>query len=332
MLENRLYKALVAEEVNASVIHKIKELSIDQLPDSDVLIQVQYSSLNFKDALSATGNRGITKKYPHTPGIDSVGYVVQSRSAEFLEGDKVLVCGYDLGMNTPGGFGRYIRVPAQWIMHLPEKLSMPESMIIGTAGFTAGLAIHKMIQNGQNPDRGPVLVTGASGGLGNLAIDILHKNGFEVIAATGRKYEVDYLKSIGATHIFSREDVDDKSSKLLLKPQWAGAIDTVGGNILATAIKACSPHGNIACCGNANTYQLNTSVYPFILNGVNLLGIDSATCPMEIRTEIWNQLTNEWKPDHLDVISKTILLEDLPSYIDSILRGQIRGRVIIKHV
>ncbi len=328
-----LYKALIAsEQSNGEIKPLIRELNTNGLPDYDVLIQVHFSSLNYKDALSATGNRGITKKYPHTPGIDSVGIVVESASAEFKTGDKVLVCGYDMGMNTPGGFGKYIKAPASWIMHLPETLTMKESMIIGTAGFTAGLSVYKMLKNGQDPIKGPILVTGATGGLGSLAISILSQLGFEIIAATGKTEEIDFLKTIGATHVMSREDADDKSSKLLLRPRWAGAIDTVGGNILATAIKGCQHDGNVACCGNANSFELHTSVYPFILNGINLLGIDSATCPMDLRKEVWKLLASEWKPTHLDLISKVIPLEELPAYIELILKGSVKGRIVVEHV
>jgi acrylyl-CoA reductase (NADPH) len=325
------YKALVAEETGDGIRPSIKDLKVTDLPDNDLLIKVLYSSLNYKDALSSHGNRGITKHYPHTPGIDSCGIVVRSRSSEFKEGDYALVCGNDLGMNTAGGFGQYISVPADWAMHLPEKLSPEESMMLGTAGFTAALAIHKMQQNGQHPSQGPVLVTGASGGLGSLAINILAKLGYDVIAATGKTNEAAYLKSLGASEIFSREDVDDKSGKLLIRPRWAGAVDTVGGNILATVLKGCQRHGNIACCGNAKSPELNTTVFPFILNGVNLLGVDSATTPMPLRKSLWQLLQKEWRPDALHQISETVNLHNLPGKIELILQGKIRGRIVVKH-
>lgn len=324
------YRALVSEESGDVVRTSVKELYLDDLPQGDLLIRVLYSSLNYKDALSASGNRGITRKYPHTPGIDSSGIVVSSQSSEFSEGDHVLVCGYDLGMNTPGGFGEYIRVPADWAMPIPGSLTHEESMMLGTAGFTAGLAIYKMELNRQNPENGPVLVTGATGGLGSLAINILAGAGYEVIASTGKTEEVEYLQSLGATKIITREETYDQSGKHLIRPRWAGAIDTVGGNTLATVLKGCQRHGNVACCGNAHSFYLNTTVFPFILNGINLLGIDSATCPMNLRKDIWAKLSKEWRPAALHQISNLITLDELPEKIDLILQSKVRGRFVVK--
>lgn len=323
------YKALVAEETGNEIRPVIKTISTSSLPTGDILIKVNHSSLNYKDALSSHGNRGITRNYPHTPGIDSSGVVVESSSSNFKEGDKVVVCGYDLGMNTPGGFGQYIRVPADWVMPLPEGLTSEESMMLGTAGFTAALAIYKMEVNGQKPTDGPILVTGATGGLGSLAVNILAGKGYEVIAATGKTTEISYLNSLGASSILQRDEVDDQSGKYLLRPRWAGAIDTVGGNILSTAIKGCKRHGNIACCGNANSWQLNTTVFPFILNGINLLGVDSATCQMPLRMELWNKLAKEWRPGKLHQISTLISLNELPEKINLILQGKTKGRIVV---
>lgn len=324
------FKALRAESVADNKIAPVlREMPLSSLPDNEVLIRVHYSSLNYKDALSATGNRGITRKYPHTPGIDSCGIVVASASPEVKIGDKVLVFGRDLGMNTPGGFGQYIRVPAEWVMPMPEGLSFRDSMIIGTAGFTAALGIYKMELNGQQPESGPVLVTGAGGGLGGLAINILSKIGYEVIAATGKTQESDYFTKLGATEIISRAQVDDHSGKLLLRPRWAGVVETVGGNILSTAIRACQRHGNIAACGNALSHELNISVYPFILNGVNLLGIDSATSTMQERSIIWARLAGQWRPPMLEMIGSEIKMDQLPEKISLILNGEIRGRVVV---
>ena len=324
------YRALVAEETDGNKIRpQVREKEFTSLPAGEVLIRVHYSSLNYKDALSANGNRGITRNYPHTPGIDACGTVIYSAEQSVHKGDQVLVCGYDLGMNTPGGFGQYIQVPATWVMPLPDGLGFRESMMLGTAGFTAALAIFQMELNGQKPGNGPVLVTGAGGGLGSLAINILAQQGYKVIAATGKTSESAYFSRLGASETVSREDVDDKSGKLLLRPRWAGAIDTVGGNILSTAIRACSRHGNIAVCGNANSHEFNTTVYPFILNGVNLLGIDSATCPMELRRLVWDKLSDDWRPPLLKEISREISLLDLPEHIDLMLNGKIRGRVFV---
>jgi putative YhdH/YhfP family quinone oxidoreductase len=324
------FKAIRAEENSSGSIRPVlKEVSLDSLPAHEVLIRVEYSSLNYKDALSATGNRGVTRNYPHTPGIDACGTVIYSADQSFKKGDQVLVCGYDLGMNTPGGFGQYIQVPADWVMPLPEGLSMSESMMLGTAGFTAALALHKMEMNGQKPGNGPVLVTGAGGGLGSLAINILSRSGYQVIAATGKTSAHEYFKSIGAAQVIDREQVTDKSGKLLLRQRWAGVIDTVGGNILSTAIRACQPHGNVAVCGNASSFELAVNVYPFILNGVNLLGIDSATCPMELRKQVWKKLADDWRPEALIMISREISLEALPEHIHLLLEGKIRGRMYI---
>lgn len=324
------FRALVAEESSEKKIRPVvREVSLSSLPDNEVLIRVHYSSLNYKDALSATGNRGITRNYPHTPGIDSCGIVIYSANPNVKKGDHVLVCGYDLGMNTPGGFGQYINVPGEWVMPLPEGLGFKESMMLGTAGFTAALAIYKMELNGQLPDQGPVLVTGAGGGLGSLAVNILAGIGYEVIAATGKTSESAYFKDLGATEVVDRDQVNDQSGKHLLRPGWAGAIDTVGGNILSTAIKSCKRHGNVAVCGNALSFELQSSVYPFILNGINLLGIDSATCQMSLRRHLWDRLAMDWKPTRLHQISSEITIDELPRYIDHILHGKIRGRVFV---
>ncbi len=324
------YLALVADETSENTIAPvIRTRELSSLPDNEVLIRVHFSSLNYKDALSATGNRGITRHYPHTPGIDSCGTVIYSAYPSVKKGDQVLVCGYDLGMNTSGGFGQYINVPGSWVMPLPEGLGFRESMMLGTAGFTAALAIYKMELNGQHPDQGTVLVTGAGGGLGSLAVNILAGIGYNVAAATGKTNESDYFNSLGAAEIISRDEVGDQSGKLLLRPRWAGVIDTVGGNILSTAIKACQRHGNVAVCGNALSHELQTSVYPFILNGINLLGIDSATCPMALRRQVWNKLAMDWRPSMLEQISKEISLNELPRYIELILKGKIRGRVFV---
>ena len=296
-----------------------------------ILIKVLYSSLNYKDALSASGNKGVTKRYPHTPGIDASGIVVSSISHQFAPGDEVIVTGYDLGMNTEGGFGEFINVPAEWVVPKPEGLTFEESMILGTAGFTAGLAAYHLIRCGQKPEDGRILVTGATGGVGSLAISILAANGFEVIASTGKTDKHDYLKKMGATEIIDRAETDDKSGKALLRPRWAGAIDTVGGNILASVLKACTEHGNIAICGNVASPLLNTTVFPFILNGVNLLGVNSATTPMALRKDIWMKLAGEWKPEQLELMSEIVTLEDMESRINAILKGEICGRVVLRH-
>lgn len=330
-MNTKLFKALIVnEEKENTFIRQFEIRKISDLPTNDVLIKVHFSGLNYKDALSASGNKGITRIYPHVPGIDASGIVEESRSPLYNVGDEVLVTGYDLGMNTDGGFSEYIRVPAEWVVPKPAGLSLKECMIYGTAGFTVALGLNKMQLMGQKPADGEILVTGASGGVGSLAVAIFSKLGFEVIAATGKEKANDFLMNLGAKRIISRDEVNDASGKLLLKPMWAGAFDTVGGNILATALKACKVHGSIATCGNALSYNLETTVFPFILNGVNLLGINSATCQMNLRRDLWTKLAGEWKTDQLENIANYIGLEELDFYIDEILRGKVMGRMVVE--
>lgn len=327
---NKKFKGFIVSEENGKFIRRVGEKNISELPAGDVLIKAKYSSLNYKDALSATGNRGVTRKYPHTPGIDAAGTVAETSSNQFKVGDEVLVTGYDLGMNTSGGFAEYIRVPADWIVKLPNGLSLKESMIYGTAGFTAGLAVYKLELCAEERIEGEILVTGATGGVGSLSVAILTKNGYHVIASTSKKDKADYLRMIGAKEIIGRNEVDDKSGKALLNRRWKAAIDTIGGNILATVIKQMDYRCSVASCGNTYSHQLQTTVFPFILRGVNLLGINSAETPMDLRLKIWVKLANEWKPDTLNKIYTECSLEDLNNKIDLILKGQITGRIIIK--
>ncbi len=327
------FKALRVTETPAGKFErKIIEREIDDLPTGEVLIKVHYTSLNYKDALSATGNKRITRKFPHTPGIDAAGVVEISRNASFATGEEVLITGYDLGMNTDGGMAEYIRVPGKWIVPKPPEYSLKECMIIGTAGFTAALALYKMQLLGQMPADGPIVVTGATGGVGSMATAILTKAGYSVIAVTGKTEVTEYLQHLGATKIETREFVKDHSEKALLKPRWSGAIDTVGGNTLATLLKACKPEGCVATTGLVDSAQLDTTLYPFILNGVNLVGIGSAETPMEKRITIWEMLAEEWNiKDKLSVIAKEVTLDELNSTcIDTILQGRIMGRVVVK--
>ncbi len=325
------YRALIAREnSNGCFTHSIEERNINELPENDVLIKVHYSGLNYKDALSSSGNKGVTRNYPHQPGIDASGIVVESKSEQFKDGDEVLVTGYDMGMNTAGGFGEYIRVPAGWVVPRPEKLNLKECMIYGTAGFTVALGIEKMLRMGQKPEDGEIVVTGASGGVGSIAVGVFAKLGFDVIASTGKENAHDFLRKLGAIKIVGRDEVTDDSGKPLIKPKWAGAYDTVGGNILETVIKATKVHGSIATCGNALSYKLNTTVFPFILNGVNLLGVNSATAPMDLRSDLWDKLANDWRMEGLHDIPVYITLDELSSNIDKILKGSIIGRCVVK--
>ena len=325
------FKALRIFEEHGKFNRKIIERSTDHLPEGDVLIQVKYSSLNYKDALSARGHKGITRQYPHTPGIDAAGIVANSKVKKFKEGDKVLVTGYDLGMNTDGGFGEYIRVPAEWIVPLPNNLSLLESMILGTAGFTAGIALFEFQRRDLFPEKGKILVTGATGGVGSVAIAILAKAGYNVTASTGKQDKKDFLQSLGAKEIITREDVADVIKKPLLERKWAGAIDNVGGATLNYCIKSTDFWGTVACVGLVASDKLETTVYPFLLRGVGLVGIDSADRPQALRKQIWQKLATEWKPQVLDKIYRTISLDDLSDEIEIMLAGKQTGRVIIKY-
>ncbi len=331
-MENVSFKAMVVTETeDKQYIREIREKSINDLPEGEVIIKVEYSSLNYKDALSASGNKGVSRYYPHTPGIDAAGVVVESVDPKFSAGEEVFITGYDLGMNTSGGYQEYIRVPASWIVKKPENLSLREAMVYGTAGFTAALSCYKMINNGVKPEDGPVLVTGATGGVGSIALAILVKSGYEVVAVNGIVDETDYLHELGAKEVISIEEADDKSGRPLLKPRWAGAIDTVAGNILSTAIKTTKYGGSVTCCGNVGSAELESSIYPFILNGVSLLGIDSVNCPVDIRLDVWKKIASDWKLDHLDKITTELpSLEALDERMTLILAGKNRGRAIVK--
>jgi putative YhdH/YhfP family quinone oxidoreductase len=325
------FRALVVEQTAANdYVLGIVPKTVADLPEGPVLIKVHYSSLNYKDALSARGNKGVTRRYPHTPGIDAAGEVVESDCAEFRTGQKVIVTSYDLGMNTPGGFGQFIRVPAEWVVPLPHGLTLKESMAFGTAGFTAALALYKLEQAGLRPQAGEVLVTGASGGVGSLAVAILSRRGYRVAAASGKENAVDWLRALGAQRIVARETVAAAPDKALLPKQWAAVIDTVGGRMLSGAIRALAPHGLAASCGNAGSPDLVLTVYPFIIRGVSLLGVDSATCPMPIRRSVWQRLATDWKPDHLSTIFSEISLEQLEENVALMLKGGMTGRRVVR--
>jgi len=325
----KTFRAMVVSETPEKTFpREIRERALSDLPAGELIIEVKYSSLNYKDALSATGNKGVTRKYPHTPGIDAAGVVVDSTTRLFGVGDEVTVTGFDLGMNTSGGFGQYISVPALWATKLPQGLSLKDSMSHGTAGLTAALCIIRLMASGLTKESGEVLVTGASGGVGSIAVAILAKLGFTVIAATGKASEHDFLKGLGAKAIISREEVNDTSGRPLQKPRWAGVVDTVGGNILATALKTTKYGGLVAACGNAMSAELNVNVFPFILRGVSLLGVDSVEIPMRARQMAWNKLAGEWSIDVKRLVTEVSLAELNPK-IDEILKGAIRGRVLI---
>ena len=321
---------VVSETEDNKYVREIKERSLQDLPEGEVLVRVKYSSLNYKDVLSAIGNKGVTKTYPHTPGIDAAGVVEQSLSPDFEPGDEVIVTSYDLGMNTPGGFGQFIRVPAAWVVKRPSGLSLRESMIYGTAGFTAALSVYRLQTYGITSDQGKVLVSGATGGVGSVAVSILAKEGYQVAAVSGRPETRDYLLEIGAREVITAEAATDTSSRPLLKAQWAGAVDTVGGPLLATTLKSVQYGGAVTCCGNVASPDLPLTVYPFILRAVTLMGIDSQNCPMPTRVKVWENLAGPWKLPHLERLVTETTLEGLNHQIDLILTRRHRGRTIVR--
>ena len=321
---------VVAETEDNQFIRSVENKRIDDLPEGDVVVQVRYSSLNYKDVLSATGNKGVTRKFPHTPGIDAAGIIADSSSEDFKPGDKVIVTSYDLGMNTAGGFGQYIRVPSEWIVPQPEGLTAKEAMIYGTAGFTAALSVWHVIENGVTPDKGDVLVSGTTGGVGSIAVSILSKLGYSVTAVNGVEDETEFLKEIGAQGIISIDEASDTSKRPLLKSIWAAGIDTVGGDILATTIKSTNYGATVTCCGNVASPDLPLNVFPFILRGVRLIGIDSQNCPMPLRKKIWQKIASEWKIDWLNTLTTEAPFDELENRIELMLQGKHIGRTIIK--
>ena len=327
-MEDVRFQAMVVRETDSKTFTRgIEERSVGDLPDGEVCIRVHFSSLNYKDALSATGNRGVTRSFPHTPGIDAAGVVESSSSPEFSPGDSVIVTSYDLGMNTSGGFGQYIRVPADWVVPLPRGLTPEESMVLGTAGFTAAMSVDRLVPD-VAPSNGPVLVTGATGGVGSLACAVLSRLGYEVAAVSG-KPDDGFLSALGVTEVIPRTDFLENTDAPMLKPKWAGVVDTVGGDILTAAIKSTMESGIVTCCGLVASPKLSMTVFPFILRGVALFGIDSQHCPMPLRRELWTHLAGDWKPQLPDAMTQKIGLGDLDPYIDRILKGQIKGRTLV---
>jgi len=323
------YKAMVVTEDNGKFTRQITSKSIESLDCGTTLINVKYSALNYKDALSSSGNKGVTRRYPHTPGIEAAGIVVESDDSAFSPGDEVLVNGPDFGMNTPGGYSQYIKVPSEWVFKLPENLTLKESIIYGAAGFSAAYSLYKLEAAGLKPSCEDVLVTGATGGVGSMAVAILAKAGYNPVAVTGKLEKTDFLKQLGAVDVIDRRKFDGSHQRALLKEDWAGVIDTVGGTILATAIKSVKYGGSVTTCGMCQSYELNMTVFPFILRGVNLLGVDSARCPEEIRTILWKKISTDWNIPTLDLICDDCSLEELDEKIDLILAGKITGRIVV---
>ncbi len=325
------YKALITSEKDKSFTNSIEVKDTESLPENDTLIKVKFSSLNYKDALSASGNKGVTRNYPHTPGIDAAGVIEKTTGSKFKIGDEVIVTGYDMGMNTSGGFGGYIRVPESWIVKKPENLSLSESMAFGTAGLTAGLCLRKLLLHGLKPEDGEVFVTGVTGGVGIISLMLFSKIGFDVTAITGKTDQTDLLKSLGAKKIIDRNELDLDLISPLQKPLYAGGIDAVGGKILSNLICSTSQRAAIACCGMVSGISLDTSIFPFILRGLSLFGIDSAESLLETKEEIWNNFATDWKLENIDQNINNISLEDLPREIEKILKGDQVGRVRIAY-
>ncbi len=325
-----LFKALqVTQGEDRHFERRIVKRSTAELPAGELLVQVHYSSLNYKDALSATGNPGVTRNFPHTPGIDAAGEVVECSSAAFKPGDKVIVTSHDLGMETDGGFGQMIRVPSAWALPLPEGLSLKESMIFGTAGLTAALSVREIIESSRVSGQAPVLVTGATGGVGSIAVALLARAGFKVAAATGKLDEAEYLKYLGAHEIIERASVTQGNERPMLKPRWAAVVDCVGGEMLAAAIKATHYDGIVTCCGLVGSPELNLNVFPFILRGVRLVGIDSAECPMQRRRQAWHYLAGAGKLEQLEQMYDELGLNELDTRIAAMLKGQLKRRVLV---
>lgn len=332
-MNDHTFQALVVREQASGFTHQVESRTIAELPPGDVLIRVHYSSLNYKDALSANGNRGVTRQYPHTPGVDAVGQVVESRVSSFVPGQWVITGGYDLGMNTAGGFGQYIRVPADWVLPLPPGTDPLMTMVLGTAGFTAALSLYRLEAAGLRPttDTGQteVLVTGATGGVGSVSVALLAKAGYRVVAATGKLDQAPFLQRLGAAEVIHRSTLEEGAEKALLKQRWPAVLDTVGGQILANAIKATIANGLVTTCGNVASPNLPITVYPFILRGVSLIGIDAANVSLEIRQTLLQKLLTTWRLDLPTDLLTLTSLEGLSEQIERTLQGQQVGRVVV---
>jgi acrylyl-CoA reductase (NADPH) len=320
---------VVSKGENDQVTAGVNRREVADLPDGDVLIRVAWSSLNYKDALAATGRPGVARKFPHIPGIDAAGEVAESRVPQFQVGQKVLVTGYDLGAGRWGGWSEYARVPAEWVIPLPEGLTLLDSMRLGTAGFTAALSVDALLRHEITPKSGDIVVTGSTGGVGCLAVLILARLGYSVVAVTGKPGQHDWLRKLGAKRVIARQDVDVQGGNPLLKAVWAGAVDTVGGNTLATILRSTEVGGCVTACGLVGGVDLHTTVFPFILRGVTLAGIDTGWTRRERRLEIWRHLATDWKPDGLAELSQTVELKDVDAPVRKILAGEIVGRTVV---
>ena len=323
------FKAYRIREVDKKVVARFEELALSDLDEGDLVVRVAYSSVNYKDALAATGAGRIIRRFPCVGGIDLSGTVTESADARFQRGDAVICTSYDLGVAHDGGYAEYARIPADWAVPMPKGLSLFEAMALGTAGYTAGLAVLRMEANGLKPANGPVIVSGATGGVGSIAIDVLSRLGYQVVALTGKDSETDYLKKLGAKEVMSRKSLDLSRIKPLDKATWAGAVDNLGGEVLAWMASTMMPGGTIAAIGLAASMSLNTTVAPFILRGVSLLGIDSGATPMPLRREVWSRLAGDMRPARLKDMTRTISIDELPQVFDGLLKGEAKGRIVV---
>ena len=330
MTQSSTFKALLVEEQEDKIFSKsIVERHISDLPKNDLLINVHYSSLNYKDAMSASGNKRISQHFPHTPGIDAAGIVVSDKSGTFEAGQQVLVFGYDLGMNTPGGLGQMISIPADWAVACAATLTLKEAMTYGTGGLTAALCIQKLEKMGAKPSDGPVAVTGATGGVGSISIALLKQLGYEVVAFSGKPEQFDKLKALGASEVLPREAILEVKELPIGKTQWAHGIDTLGGNYLTGLLKQLKAGGGVASVGLAASAEIAMSVIPFITRGVSLLGVDSVYIPLEDKKHIWQRVATDMKLANLASYQQEITLAQTPEYLDRFLKGQVVGRYVV---
>lgn len=324
------FKAYMIHQEEGKVASRFVDMDEAQLDAGEVTIRVAYSSVNYKDALAATGAGRIIRRFPCVGGIDLAGTVTESRDPRFAAGDSVVATSYDIGVAHHGGYAEVARVPADWVLKLPAGLTLQEAMSLGTAGFTAGLAVARMEHDGLKPANGPVVVSGATGGVGSIAIQILAGLGYHVVALTGKEQEADYLKGLGAKEVMLRQSLDLAKIKPLGSETWAGAVDNLGGDVLSWMASTMKVGGTLASIGLAAGFQFNTTVMPFILRGVSLLGIDSVNCPMAQRAEVWRRLGGDMKPAHLAALTRTIGFDELPGVFDDFIQARIKGRVVVR--
>ncbi|WP_293750223.1 YhdH/YhfP family quinone oxidoreductase [uncultured Paraglaciecola sp.] len=330
MTEQNTFKAVLIEENSDNTFTvKIAHRSLSDLPDNDLLVNVHYSSLNYKDALSASGNKRVSSHFPHTPGIDAAGVVVSDKSGTFSPGDEVVMFGYDLGMNTPGGLGQMISIPANWAVKRPENLSLKEAMIYGTGGLTAALCVQKLEKMGARPEDGPVAVTGSTGGVGSISIALLKQLGYSVVAFSGKPEQTEHLKSIGADEVLHRDVLNEVAALPMGKEKWAHGIDTLGGDYLSNLLKQIKSGGGVSACGLASSDSFSSTVFPFIIRGVSLLGVDSVYIPLSDKQNIWQRVSTDMKLPNLLSLCEEISLQQTPEYLQRFMQSKVVGRYLV---